>query len=214
MTLSLGGAGIVSTPLVITVLTADDPDTSTTEQLLWFDGFETDSWTREGAWTLSNLDSVIAQYGTDRRHAFTRASGRIAVAEATSGAFAGSLASSPIAVKAGGCAGGAPRQPLPQEGRNPAWHRDGGVRRGNGDRAARALRCRRGVSAAPAAGHGAGGRIRDDPAVRLRRPRRRGIVDARRRAGGAPARGTRRRSRGQHRGRHLQRRAGGRRRDD
>lgn len=48
VTLSLGGAGIVSTPLVITVLTADDPDTSTTEQLLWFDGFETDSWTREG----------------------------------------------------------------------------------------------------------------------------------------------------------------------
>lgn len=101
VTLSLGGPGIVSTSLEITVLAPGDPDSSTTEQLLWFDGFENDTWTTAGEWQLSTLDSVVAQYGTDRRHAFTRASGRIAAAEATSGAFSGTLASAPIAVKAG-----------------------------------------------------------------------------------------------------------------
>lgn len=101
VSLSLGGAGIVSTSLEVTVLAADGSDSSTAEELLWFDGFEKDTWTTTGAWTLSTLDSVIAQYGTDRRHAFTRASGRIAVAEATDGAFSGTLTSAPIAVKAG-----------------------------------------------------------------------------------------------------------------
>lgn len=99
--LSLGGAGIVSTSLEITVLAAGDPDSATTEPLLWFDGFEKDTWTMTGAWSLSTLDSVVGQYGTDRRHAFTRASGRIAVAEATEGAFSGTLTSAPIAVTAG-----------------------------------------------------------------------------------------------------------------
>jgi LPXTG-motif cell wall-anchored protein len=99
--LSLGGAGIISTSLEITVLAAGDSDSSTAEPLLWFDGFEKDSWTATGAWALSTLDSVVAQYGTDRRHAFTRASGRIAVAEGTSGAFSGTLTSAPIAVTAG-----------------------------------------------------------------------------------------------------------------
>ncbi|WP_226533819.1 metallophosphoesterase [Microbacterium paraoxydans] len=101
LALTLGGAGIVSTSLEITVLAAGDPDSATTEPLLWFDGFEKDTWTATGAWTLSTLDSVIEHYGTDRRHAFTRASGRIAVAEATDGAFSGTLTSAPITVEPG-----------------------------------------------------------------------------------------------------------------
>ncbi|UWF77715.1 MULTISPECIES: metallophosphoesterase family protein [Microbacterium] len=75
----------------------------TTERLVWFDGFDgaTDPWTVDGAWQRSTLSEVVAAHGTDRRQAFTRASGTIAVAEATDAALAGSLTSSPIAVEGG-----------------------------------------------------------------------------------------------------------------
>ncbi|PRB10322.1 hypothetical protein CQ047_07555 [Microbacterium sp. MYb72] len=100
-TLSLGGAGIAPASLEITVLGAGDAETHTTEQQIWFDGFEADTWTASGSWKTSTIADVIAEYGTDRRHAFTRASGRIAVAESAKAAFDGTLTSAPIAVTPG-----------------------------------------------------------------------------------------------------------------
>jgi hypothetical protein len=100
-TVALGGAGIATASLEITVLAAGASDTTTTEEQLWFDGFEADAWSVTGGWETSTIDEVVSTYGTDRRHAFTRASGTIAVAESTNAAFDGSLASAPIAVTAG-----------------------------------------------------------------------------------------------------------------
>ena len=100
-TLALGGAGIAPASLDITVLAPADADSWTTEDQLWFDGFEKGTWTATGGWETSSIADVVATYGVDRRQAFTRASGLIAVAESAKNAVDGSLASAPIAVKAG-----------------------------------------------------------------------------------------------------------------
>ncbi|MGM1017061.1 MAG: metallophosphoesterase family protein [Actinomycetota bacterium] len=99
--LTIGGEGIVSTTLGVTVLADVEVDSSTTEEIVWFDGFEDDRWDVGGSWALSTLDEVVAEYGTDRRHAFTRASGTIAVADAADGPIAGTLTSEPFAVESG-----------------------------------------------------------------------------------------------------------------
>lgn len=78
------------------------PDDTTTERQFWFDGFDgADRWTADGDWALSTIGEVVSGYGTDRRQAFTRASGLIAVAEAKNGPITGSLTSDPIEVDGG-----------------------------------------------------------------------------------------------------------------
>jgi hypothetical protein len=99
--LALSGDGVVATTVDITVLAAPDTDVTTTEPLLWSDGFEADTWTIDGGWSMSTLDDVVAAHGTDRRHAFTRADGRIAVAEAADGPVSGTLSSAAVSVTAG-----------------------------------------------------------------------------------------------------------------
>src|SRR5699024_1444790 len=61
-----------------------------------------DAWEITGdAWSMSTRADVVAEYGTDRRQAFTRASGEIAVADAATAAIEGTLTSEPIAVTGG-----------------------------------------------------------------------------------------------------------------
>lgn len=100
-TLSLDGTRIARTSATVTILSAREDDTTTTQQQLWFDGFESDTWTVKGGWDVSTIEQVIAERGTDRRQAFTRADGRIMVAEASSAAVDASLTSAPIPVSAG-----------------------------------------------------------------------------------------------------------------
>ncbi|MEB4614803.1 metallophosphoesterase family protein, partial [Leucobacter sp. M11] len=103
--LSVAGAGIVPITVPVTVMLAGPGDRSTTEPQLWFDGFEgyRAGWERGGdsEWAFGSLDEQIAAHGTDRRQAFTRASGTIAVAEAAGAAFAGTLTSPSIPVTGG-----------------------------------------------------------------------------------------------------------------
>lgn len=101
--LHLSGEGIVPLVVEISVFARSNADRTTTEPQLWFDGFEggEDRWTRSGSsdWALTTLPEVVETYGTDRRQAFTRASGAIAVAEALRGAFDGALVSEPVALE-------------------------------------------------------------------------------------------------------------------
>lgn len=100
--LHLSGAGIASASIEITVLTSAPQAGTTTEPQVWFDGFEAQpsEWEANG-WELTTRATTVEAYGTDRRHAFTRASGTIAVAEASQAPFDGALTSAPVAVTAG-----------------------------------------------------------------------------------------------------------------
>lgn len=101
--LLLVGDGVVPVETSLTVLAAPGDLGATTEPQLWFDGFEgaADAWQAEGAWQFTTRADVVASQGTDRRQAFTRASGTIAVAEASTQPFAGALTSAPVEVSAG-----------------------------------------------------------------------------------------------------------------
>lgn len=66
LALALGGEGIAAAALDITVLAPGGTPASTTEEQLWFDGFETDSWSASGGWAMSTVPQVIEQYGVDR----------------------------------------------------------------------------------------------------------------------------------------------------
>ncbi|MBL3687832.1 hypothetical protein D3248_12825 [Leucobacter zeae] len=101
--LAISGPGITPVAMTVTVLDPLAAAGATTEPQIWWDGFDgtADAWTTEGSWEFMTRADVVAAYGLDRRHTFTRASGEIAVAETAKGAFDGTLASAPIAVEGG-----------------------------------------------------------------------------------------------------------------
>ena len=101
--LAIAGEGIAPATLSITVLAASGAKYSTSEERVWFNGFDADAagWAENTGWALSTRDQIVAQYGTDRRQAFTRGSATIAVADAAGGPLAATLRSAPIAVKGG-----------------------------------------------------------------------------------------------------------------
>ncbi|WP_017792271.1 metallophosphoesterase family protein [Leucobacter salsicius] len=101
--LTISGTGITPVTVTVTVLNPIGEQAATTEPQVWWDGFDgtSDQWTAEGDWEFMSRQQVIDGSGLDRRHTFTRASGVIAVAETKDAAFAGTLTSAPITVKAG-----------------------------------------------------------------------------------------------------------------
>ena len=104
----LSGEGANPVEFGITILAAGLPAYHSTEQQLWHSGFEsdTDAWTADGAtpWQFLDRAASLEQYGTDRRHAFTRASGTMAVAESSAAPFEGLLRSQAVPVPAPGAA--------------------------------------------------------------------------------------------------------------
>ncbi|UJP08784.1 metallophosphoesterase [Microbacterium sp. KUDC0406] len=100
--LAISGDGVAPIALSISVLSGESAGIATTEPIVWFGGFDgADDWTAGGDWAISTRDDVVDAYGTDRRQAFTRATGRLAVAESSTGAFDGELTSERIPVSAG-----------------------------------------------------------------------------------------------------------------
>lgn len=101
LALHISGENVVPVTLPISVLGPVVPF-DTTERQFWFDGFEDEStWQVDGGWFRSTGSEVVAEYGTDRRQAFTRASGTIMVAEAARTAVDATVTSEPIPVRAG-----------------------------------------------------------------------------------------------------------------
>ncbi|MBK0421889.1 hypothetical protein JD292_07355 [Leucobacter sp. CSA2] len=90
--------------LGITVLAGKQPAYHSSEQQFWHSGFEggpaQGEWKSTGAsaWEMIDRAASLEKYGTDRRHAFTRASGTMAVAESSKAAFDGALSSPAIPV--------------------------------------------------------------------------------------------------------------------
>lgn len=100
--LELSGDGIATTPVSVSIVAAASAVEYTTEPLVWFDGFESDAWTSTGsAWAVTTREQAVADFGTNRRQAFTRASGAIALAEASQSAFDGLMTSPTFAVAGG-----------------------------------------------------------------------------------------------------------------
>lgn len=101
--LTISGAGVSPITLTVTVLQKFVGETHTTEPQLWWDGFDgtAAAWQADGAWEFMSRADVVAKYGLDRRHTFTRASGTVAIAETAAGAFDGTLTSAAVEVTPG-----------------------------------------------------------------------------------------------------------------
>ncbi|MBK0421890.1 hypothetical protein JD292_07360 [Leucobacter sp. CSA2] len=102
--------GLLAVPIDATPANAAEPTGyASTEPQLWHSGFEQQNppapaeWTSAGtsAWEFLDLAGSLEKYGTDRRQAFSRASGTFAVAETNDHAFSGTLTSQPISLAAG-----------------------------------------------------------------------------------------------------------------
>lgn len=99
-TLSLSGDGITPAKLPVTVVAKAAGTANSTEPQRWFDGIEsTERWQFPASgWEQTTLAQVVDASGVDRRQAFTRASGKIAVADASKTAVDSVLKTRPIRV--------------------------------------------------------------------------------------------------------------------
>ncbi|PII82206.1 hypothetical protein BMH31_08620 [Leucobacter sp. OLIS6] len=98
--LALSGDGITPAKLPVTVVAKAAGAANSTEPQRWFDGIEsTERWQFPASgWEQTTLAQVVDTFGVDRRQAFTRASGRIAVADASKAAVESVLKTKPIGV--------------------------------------------------------------------------------------------------------------------